>query len=116
MEEADVLCSRIAIVTNGKLRSIGTQQHLKSKFGKGFKITVSYDVSNQQQVQQFITDQIPSAVLVGDYFGSRIYQIPKDAKLSHIFKEMEMQKVRIGIKNWSLSQASLEEVFLDVVG
>ena len=33
MEEADTLCDRIGIMARGRLRCLGTQQHLKSAFG-----------------------------------------------------------------------------------
>ena len=36
MEEADALCQRIGIVINGSLQAVGTAQHLKNKFGKGY--------------------------------------------------------------------------------
>jgi len=38
MEEADVLCSRIGIVSNGRLRCIGPQQRLKSLYGQGYNL------------------------------------------------------------------------------
>lgn len=41
MEEADVLCSRIAILSKGKLLCIGTQLHLKNKFGKGYSLSIT---------------------------------------------------------------------------
>ncbi len=41
MEEADVLCNRIGIVTNGILRCIGTQQHLKNLYGGGYHLFVN---------------------------------------------------------------------------
>jgi len=40
MEEAEALCTRIAIMVSGKLRCLGTPQHLKSKFGDGFELEV----------------------------------------------------------------------------
>ena len=38
MEEADALCSTIAIMSHGRLRCLGTTMHLKEKFGKGIRI------------------------------------------------------------------------------
>ena len=38
MEEADALCSKIAIMSHGRLRCLGTTMHLKEKFGKGIRI------------------------------------------------------------------------------
>jgi len=38
MEEAEALCPRIGIMANGKLRCLGSAQHLKTKFGQGFQL------------------------------------------------------------------------------
>ena len=35
MEECEALCSRIGIMTAGRLRCLGTVQHLKNRFGAG---------------------------------------------------------------------------------
>ncbi len=41
MEEADVLCNRIGIVTDGVLRCIGPQMRLKSIYGGGYHLFVN---------------------------------------------------------------------------
>lgn len=38
MDECEALCSRIAIMVRGTLRCLGTAQHLKSKFGSGYRL------------------------------------------------------------------------------
>ncbi|XP_012517680.1 PREDICTED: ATP-binding cassette sub-family A member 5 [Propithecus coquereli] len=40
MEEAEAVCDRVAIMVSGQLRCIGTVQHLKSKFGKGYFLEI----------------------------------------------------------------------------
>ncbi|KAJ3078617.1 hypothetical protein HK102_004366, partial [Quaeritorhiza haematococci] len=40
MDEADALSSKIGIMVNGRLQCIGTSQHLKSKFGNGYKLEI----------------------------------------------------------------------------
>ena len=35
MEECEALCTRIGIMTQGRLRCLGTVQHLKNRFGAG---------------------------------------------------------------------------------
>ncbi|CAM9183085.1 unnamed protein product [Sphacelaria rigidula] len=37
MEEAESLCNNIGIMVNGRLRCLGSTQHLKHRFGKGFE-------------------------------------------------------------------------------
>ena len=41
MEEADVLCTRIGIVTKGQLRCIGPQTKLKSQYGSGYSLIIN---------------------------------------------------------------------------
>jgi ABC-type multidrug transport system ATPase subunit len=41
MEEADVLCTRIGIITNGTLRCVGPQVRLKSLYGRGYHIYIN---------------------------------------------------------------------------
>jgi len=38
MEECEALCPRIGIMTSGRLRCLGSAQHLKNKFGKGYQV------------------------------------------------------------------------------
>lgn len=37
MEECEALCSRLAIMVNGRPRCLGSPQHLKNKFSQGNK-------------------------------------------------------------------------------
>lgn len=45
MEECEVLCSRIAIMVNGRFQCVGPIQHLKNRFGGGYMVTVRFDTS-----------------------------------------------------------------------
>jgi ATP-binding cassette, subfamily A (ABC1), member 3 len=38
MEECEALCPRIGIMANGRLRCLGSAQHLKNKFGQGYQL------------------------------------------------------------------------------
>ena len=40
MEEADALSTRIGIMAYGRLQCVGTQLHLKNKYGSGHKLTI----------------------------------------------------------------------------
>uniref|UniRef100_A0A8C9VWP8 ATP binding cassette subfamily A member 5 n=1 Tax=Scleropages formosus TaxID=113540 RepID=A0A8C9VWP8_SCLFO len=40
MEEAEAVCDRVAIMVSGQLRCIGSIQHLKGKFGRGYSLEV----------------------------------------------------------------------------
>jgi ABC-type multidrug transport system ATPase subunit len=40
MEECEALCTRIAIMVNGRFQCIGSTQHLKAKFGEGYSLII----------------------------------------------------------------------------
>jgi ATP-binding cassette subfamily A (ABC1) protein 2 len=40
MEEADVLADRIAVISEGKLKCVGTPLYLKNTFGDGYRINI----------------------------------------------------------------------------
>jgi ABC-type multidrug transport system ATPase subunit len=44
MAECEALCSRIGIMANGRLRCIGSAQHLKSKFGQNYQVELNLNV------------------------------------------------------------------------
>jgi ATP-binding cassette, subfamily A (ABC1), member 3 len=47
MEECEALCPRIGIMANGRLRCIGSAQHLKDRFGQGYQVELKVEfVSN----------------------------------------------------------------------
>jgi ABC-type multidrug transport system ATPase subunit len=59
MIEADTLCSRIAIVSKGKLKVVGDQQHLKVRIFNHADlvyICVSHSISSSCSTRRIITD------------------------------------------------------------
>jgi ABC-type multidrug transport system ATPase subunit len=63
MEEADALCTRIAILCGGKLEALGSQVHLKNKFSVGLKLTLITnvtclgDLNETGHIQKMITSE-----------------------------------------------------------
>jgi ATP-binding cassette subfamily A (ABC1) protein 3 len=48
MEECEALCPRIGIMANGRLRCLGSAQHLKSKFGQGYQVEMKVSVIDKE--------------------------------------------------------------------
>jgi len=40
MEECEALCTRLAIMVNGHFKCLGSTQHLKNKFARGYTLSV----------------------------------------------------------------------------
>ena len=117
MEEADALCGRIGIMARGTLRVIGTNLHLKNKFGSGYKLEIICEASaaKQAQAEAFIARICPTATLSSGFGDQRLFQVPKaGVKMSELFTAMIKEAAPNGIADWGIHQTSLEEVFIKI--
>ncbi|XP_028935962.1 ATP-binding cassette sub-family A member 5 isoform X1 [Ornithorhynchus anatinus] len=120
MEEADAVCDRVAILVSGQLRCIGTVQHLKSKFGRGYFLEIklkdcieNLEVDHLQREIQYI---FPNASRQESFSSILAYKIPKEDvhSLAQSFLKMEEAKHTFNIEEYSFSQATLEQVFVEL--
>jgi len=118
MEEADILGDRIAIMAHGKLKCIGTSLHLKNKFGLGYRLNLSARPEQQEQLKSIVTERLPGAVLIAETGGNLIYGVTTSLLplVVPFFQFMEGHKDdgNFLIRDWGMSQTTLEEVFLKV--
>ena len=114
MQEAEVLSNRIGIMAQGKLLCVGTQSHLKKKYGSGFTLQVT--TNNAHATQKYIQLLYPTASLDTSISGILCYRIPQDVPmdLGALFNAMKL-KHEHGIIEWGVNQTTLEEVFIRTV-
>jgi len=90
MEECEVLCSRLAVMVNGRLRCLGSAQHLKNRFGDGYTMNVRMrsDVTDRDviAIKQFITRCLPNAGLKAGFSSSSLPAVSYvfDATFYHV--------------------------------
>ncbi|NXK49651.1 ABCA5 protein, partial [Chauna torquata] len=120
MEEADAVCDRVAILVAGQLRCIGTVQHLKSKFGRGYFLEMKLKETADEQQVEYLQRQIlhifPNANRQESFASILAYKIPREdvQSLSHSFSKLEEVKHAFNIEEYSFSQATLEQVFVEL--
>ncbi|XP_055683327.1 phospholipid-transporting ATPase ABCA3 isoform X3 [Lutzomyia longipalpis] len=164
MEECEALCSRLAIMVNGEFKCLGSTQHLKNKFSKGYILVIQlkrefedrlrlaekdfgeYDAQKKirkglmksislidnasgssdatdnpeeelkgaaQRVKNYVLTHFTTAILREAYQGRMTFYIPTThLTWSSMFGLMENAKETLNIESYSLSQTSLEQVFL----
>ncbi|XP_055711669.1 phospholipid-transporting ATPase ABCA3 isoform X3 [Phlebotomus papatasi] len=164
MEECEALCSRLAIMVNGEFKCLGSTQHLKNKFSKGYILVIqlkrdfedrlrqidhgeqvghkkirrgfmksfsvleeasgssaSSDIDNPegeireaiQKIKDYVLRHFTTAILREAHQGRLTYYIPTtNLTWSTMFGLMENAKENLKIESYSLSQTSLEQVFL----
>eukprot|EP01135_Chromosphaera_perkinsii_P008446 Nk52_evm14s1360 gene=Nk52_evmTU14s1360 len=116
MEECEALCTRLAVMVNGEFKCIGSPQHLKSKFGKGYNVMVkvgSGSIHHTEAFKEFMMENFPSSILKEEHFGMCQYEIPRtDMSLGAMFETLESVKPKFDIADYSVSQTTLEQVFI----
>lgn len=119
MEECEALCDRVGIMANGQLKCLGSTQHLKNKFSKGFILTIKcgHDFAESDDkiitVKNEIKQLFPSAALKEHHLDILTYHIPDpDLKWSEVFGLMTQMKNVMDLDDYSLTQTSLEQVFM----
>ncbi|XP_048851974.1 phospholipid-transporting ATPase ABCA1-like [Brienomyrus brachyistius] len=116
MEECEALCTRIAIMVNGRFRCLGSVQHLKNRFGDGYTIVlrVSGPEPDLQPVMEFVEKELPGSVLKETHRSMLQYQLPSSlASLARIFDVLCRNKQRLQIEDYSVSQTTLDQVFVN---
>ncbi|KYO33489.1 hypothetical protein Y1Q_0008681 [Alligator mississippiensis] len=116
MEECEALCTRLAIMVNGSFQCIGSLQHIKSRFGSGFTVKMHLKSSrvNTQALTQFMQSHFPNTCLKDQHFSMVEYHVPVTAGgVANIFELLENNKTAFKIRHFSVSQTTLEEVFIN---
>ncbi|XP_077983375.1 phospholipid-transporting ATPase ABCA3-like [Glandiceps talaboti] len=114
MEECEALCTRLAIMVNGEFKCLGSTQHLKSRFGMGYTMIIKVGEGGDPKiVKQFVEATFPGSVLVEQVQSMLHYQVNNDLTWSFIFGAIEQQREALHIIDYSVSQTTLEQVFLN---
>uniref|UniRef100_A0A673I3Y8 P-type phospholipid transporter n=1 Tax=Sinocyclocheilus rhinocerous TaxID=307959 RepID=A0A673I3Y8_9TELE len=116
MEECEALCTRMAIMVNGRFRCLGSVQHLKNKFGDGYTIILRVAGADPQlePVMEFIEQELPGSTLKEKHRNMLQYQLPSSlTSLSRIFSLLSKNKEQLHIEDYSVSQTTLDQVFVN---
>ncbi|XP_072571334.1 uncharacterized protein abca12 isoform X2 [Paramormyrops kingsleyae] len=116
MEECEALCTRLAIMVNGQFRCLGSLQHIKHRFGSGFtvKMYLALASSNVEFITDFMQLHFPSTYLKDQHSAMVEYHVPvAPGGVAYIFDQLESNKIALQIKHFSVSQTTLDEVFIN---
>lgn len=116
MDEADALAQRIGIMAGGKLRVLGSSQHLKSTHGSGYSVQVSGPVDKADAVDKLVHDTFGNdgVTLIESHSGRQQYAVSSSFDLAAAFRALESAKEAGDLNEYSMSQATLEQVFLNI--
>ena len=118
MEEADSLSNRIGIIVNGKLAILGNAQELKSSFGTNYTFEGSVEAGvgmakRAKKMKALLLGMCPGATDDGSFDAIVRYSMPiENFSLSEVFRVFEENRTELHIKDYTVSQTSLEHVFI----
>uniref|UniRef100_A0AAQ5X6I6 ABC transporter domain-containing protein n=1 Tax=Amphiprion ocellaris TaxID=80972 RepID=A0AAQ5X6I6_AMPOC len=113
MEECEALCTRMAIMVNGRFKCLGSIQHLKNRFGDGYTVIVRVGGSRPalKPVEDFLQVNFPGSVLKEKHHNTLQYQLPyTQGALTSIFNLFTSHQQRLHIEDYSVSQTTLDQV------
>ncbi|KAM6331983.1 LOW QUALITY PROTEIN: phospholipid-transporting ATPase ABCA7 [Alca torda] len=113
MEECEALCTRMAIMVNGRFRCLGSVQHLKNRFGDGYTVVVRVGGPGPEPVESLMVRRFPGIVLKERHGGLLQFQLPSRAgSLASIFSVLAAHRGPCHIEDYSVSQTTLDQVFV----
>ncbi|KAG9064767.1 hypothetical protein KI688_003026 [Linnemannia hyalina] len=138
MEEADILSDKIAIMTNGLLRCIGTSLHLKELYGSGFRLNIASKPGRLDEACQSIEDKLMRRTglpyrRIDKFTNASVFEFDlapntnnqsdqqdgivstNRGELSSIFHHLSQNDLFPAVEDWGISQTTLEDVFIKIV-
>ncbi|KAH3795730.1 hypothetical protein DPMN_149289, partial [Dreissena polymorpha] len=114
MEECESLCSRLAIMSQGRLRCIGTLQHLKDKYGSGYTVTVTLTSSTSSgETRAYIEEHLRDATLKYQGVKTLVFDVvATGTDLPDMFETLEGIPEYLGVSDFSVNQNTLDKVFI----
>lgn len=119
MEEAEALCDRIGIMALGEMQCLGTAAQLKSRYGTGYTFFLAVKPSTPDSAVRGFVDSLfgaANAKILGRGIGGTYkFEVARKAVvLSQVFSQLESPELRekLNVLDWSLTETTLEEVFL----
>jgi len=136
MEEADALATRAGIMA-GKMLALGTTESLRRKHGDAYYVHLVHkhaphaSEEDMQRIRSWILESFPDAdVETKIYAGQIRFSVPTNTLRSKgeeeisstrsgiglLFTALEESKADLQIEYYSVSRATLDQVFLNIVG
>ena len=114
MEEAEVLCDRLGIFVDGNLVCVGNPKEITSRYGGYLVFTLSVPEAQAGAAQELVWGQLSArARLTYCVGGTMKFELPtEEVSLSRVFDVMAGLKEQVRVLDWSVANATLEEVFI----
>lgn len=115
MEEADALGDRIGIMSSGSLVALGTSLHLKTKYGRGFRVSLVASPSSAHVIRRIASAKLGREP-IEEAAGTTIFTLPDEASIARapaLFEYIEAVQSNVHadmeLTDWGISHTTLED-------
>ena len=104
-------------MVSGRLQCLGSCQHLKGRFGAGYQVDVSTaSVANREASLNALRSGesvLHDATVEEEHAGYLRLRVGNDVDLAESFRSLEQMKEDGSILDYSVSQSTLEQIFIN---
>ncbi len=117
LEEADYICDRIAIMSNGKIKVEGTSSELKSTYGGLRTLEITSESVPEENLVRKLKDELIASELAQDvYMEGKTLKILGRGITKVLEDILKLSRMSVGtIESINLRDATLDDVFIEVV-
>ncbi|XP_044152049.1 ABC-type organic anion transporter ABCA8-like [Bufo gargarizans] len=118
MDEADILADRKVVLSNGRLKCVGSSLFLKRKWGIGYHLRMRVSPScSPDAITSLVQEHVSSAKLTTQNAEDLTFTLPFDKMDSFpaLFSQLD-QHVGLDIMSYGVSMTTLDDVFLKLEG
>ncbi|OWK13937.1 hypothetical protein Celaphus_00001689, partial [Cervus elaphus hippelaphus] len=117
-DEVDILADRKVILSNGKLKCVGSSVFLKRRWGLGYHLSLCRsEMCDPEKITSLINHHIPDAKLKTESKEKLVYTLPAERtnKFPDLFSDLD-EGCGPGVMSYEVSTSTLNEVFVKLEG
>jgi ABC-type multidrug transport system ATPase subunit len=119
LEEAEALCSNVVVLKQGSVVANGSVQQLKVQWSTGYRLSIDSKPGEKETAKKFLADYLPcedSEPVRETSDGQMTFRLNiSEEALGRLIAAIGEGKKTGGISHWGVSQASLEDTYLQII-
>ena len=113
LEEAESICTRMFIMSKGKIAFHGTPTELRQQMKSGYILSINNENVDYEGLLGCIRKVVPEAEVDPD-INTHI-RLPDDMRMTDVLAELEKNKKRLHLTNYTVHVTNLEELLVQLV-
>jgi ABC-2 type transport system ATP-binding protein len=116
LSELELLCSRIAILKEGKMLAVGTPNEIKQRFSQNEEIHLETFPGNYEEISHLKNSDVAKHIAKIEDMGTKlvIYTSKPEMVLNVLMKRLE--ELKETIVDLKVTRPSLDEIFINITG